>query len=182
VELGGGKVLDPVFSDCGVVGESRYMVDGQPDLAETFSCLATVGTTGRNDPRPMDAMIRAVTTLNQAGECNEGFLRDDAILVVTFLASRDDDNDSEGDPKIWEAYLVDAKNGDESAVAVLGFVDDSDLPDGQCPEDYSGSPGLDLRDFAESFTRGAWCSICAPDYAPCFLEAVSAIDAACDEF
>jgi hypothetical protein len=67
-------------------------------------------------------------------------------------------------------------------MVVLGFVDDSDVPGGVCPESDHSQPGVILRGFAESFTYGQWCSICSPDYMPCFLDAVSVIDIACDEF
>ena len=39
-----------------------------------------------------------------------------------------------------------------------------------------------LRSFAESFTHGAWASVCAADYAPFFIDAVATIDTTCDEF
>ena len=57
----------------------------------------------------------------QAGGCNEGFLRDDAILVVTFITD-EEDTGSAGNPDSWKQTLVDAKGGNEEAIVVLGLV------------------------------------------------------------
>ena len=67
---------------CEVAGGKRYIAKGQPNLAETFSCLARVGGSG------YDLIGQALTAavspeLRAPGGCNEGFLRDDALLVVT---------------------------------------------------------------------------------------------------
>jgi hypothetical protein len=174
--LGGGKVNDPGGMACGVQGTNRYMVNGQPDLSNTFACLATVGTGGDGNEKPMEAMIDAITTLNAAGECNEGFLRDDAILVVTFITDEEDVMKSAGDPASWKADLVAAKGGVETAVVVLGLFGEPPAP--PCEAD----PSQRLFDFATSFTYGTSGSICAADYTPFFHDAVSVIDTACDEF
>jgi hypothetical protein len=186
VVLGAGKAVDVAQNDCGILDGRRYMVDGQPNLTETFECVALVGAGGDGNERPMEAMMEAVDTLNESGECNEGFLRKDAILVVTFITDEEDVGKSVGDPAAWRQALVDAKTGDEKAVVVLGLVGDTDLPDGLC-EPYDGmgngaEPAPVLRQFAGSFEHGQWGSVCEPDYAPFFAEAVSVIDAACDEF
>ena len=39
-----------------------------------------------------------------------------------------------------------------------------------------------LQRFVESFERGSLGSVCAPDYASFFAQAVSEIDTACEEF
>jgi hypothetical protein len=43
-------------------------------------------------------------------------------------------------------------------------------------------PAPRLRAFVEQFENGVVGSVCAPDYAPIFLEAVAVIDVACDTF
>ncbi|HEY8380237.1 MAG TPA: hypothetical protein VIK91_27295, partial [Nannocystis sp.] len=180
--LGAGKVNDPLGNPCGVDSGKRYLLDSQQDLTETFSCVAKVGAGGDGNETPMAAMLEALGPLNQAGECNEGFLRDDAILVVTFITDEDDDpKKSMGDPATWKQALVDLKGGNEEAIVVLGLIGDPDVPGGLCGvQDAQASPRL--RTFAESFTHGQWGSVCAPDYAPFFAEAVSVIDTACDDF
>ena len=137
---------------------------------------------GDGTERPMEAMVDAVTTLNQVGQCNEGFLRDDAILVVTFITDEEDSGKSAGTPVSWKGDLVAAKNGDEDAIVMLGLVGDPDVPNGTCAVMGSAEASPILRGFAESFNFGSWGSICALDYTPFFSAAVSTIDSACDNF
>jgi hypothetical protein len=181
-ELGGGKVADPGGNACGVQGMNRYMVDGQPNLSPTFECLATVGTGGDGNERPMEAMLRSVTDLNAMGECNEGFVRDDAILVVTFITDEEDAGKSQGNPTTWKQDLVTLKNGDEDAIVMLGLIGDPDVPNGVCTTMGDAQASPNLRTFADSFTYGSWGSICSLDYTPFFHDAVSVIDTACDLF
>jgi hypothetical protein len=179
VEIGAGKDDDQLGNPCGIAGDLRYMLDSQPNLEQTFSCLALVGTGGDGLERPMDALIEAIGPKNAVGECNEGFLRDDAVLVVTVITDEDDVDQSMGNPAVWEQTLIDAKNGNEEAIVLLGLVGDGSVMGGQCPSDVDAPV---LRSFAESFTYGQVGSVCAPDYAPFFEQAVSVIDTACDEF
>jgi hypothetical protein len=203
--LGGGKVKNLDAQSCSIQGNQRYLVQGQPDLGSTFECLARVGVRGSGDERPMGAMVGALAP-NQVGPggCNEGFLRDDAILVVTVITDEEDDpndapgdgcsaidNDpnSQGNPASWRDAVISAKNGDEEAVVFLTLLGDCDVPGGVCGPLVQtngvwsgGEPSPRLRTLAESFTYGSWGSVCAPDYSAFFQEAVSVIDTACDGF
>jgi len=178
VELGAGKVKDPLDNDCNFSSGNRWMTDQEPNLQSAFECAALVGAGGDGNERPMEALTEAIGPQQGMGACNEGFLRDDAILVVTFITD-EEDGGSMGDPNTWKQAVIDAKNGDETAVVVLGLVGDSDVAGGTCT---SGQPAPKLRQFADSFTQGQWGSVCAPDYTPFFQQAVSVIDAACDNF
>ena len=178
-EIGAGKLADPEGNPCGIDGDLRYMLDTQTNLEQTFSCLALVGTGGDGLERPMDATLDAIGVQSGGGGCNEGFLRDDAVLVVTIISDEDDVDQSMGDPASWKQALVDAKGGNEEAVVVLALVGDGGAEGGQCPDDVDAPV---LRSFAESFPYGQVGSVCAPDYSPFFVQAVSVIDTACDEF
>ena len=172
----------------------RFLVDDGTDPGPAFSCLARVGTSGEGaSERPMEAMVTAVSgDLAAPGACNEGFLREDALLVVTVLTDEEDDLDdpsgpgSAGDPVSWHDALVAAKGGREDAVVVLGLIGDSDQPDAVCPpwspgSGDSGEPSPRLRALVESFgEQGVTGSVCADDYTPFFLDAVDTVDAACD--
>jgi hypothetical protein len=177
--LGAGKTEDPLEHDCGIAGGLRYMVDSQPDLAATFQCVAMVGAGGDGQERPIEAMQLAVTTEAAMGACNDGFLRDDAILVVTFIT--DEDTEEPLTPADWKQVLVDAKHGQEEAIAMLGLLGDSALPGGVCTTDQADDAPR-LRSFAESFTHGSWASVCTADYTPFFIASVATIDTTCDEF
>ncbi len=194
---------------CNFLGGKRYIIDGQPDLNPTFYCVAGNRTdTGLTDEKAAGALLGAISPeMNAPGGCNDGFLRRDAILVVTMITDEDDDpNDhlaritmdddlnSVGDPTSWKQAVVDAKNGDENAVVMLGLLGDQDVATGGtwCPPivtnagEQTGIEGAEetprLRQLSESFPNGMWAGICEPNYAPFFDQAVSVIDAACEAF
>lgn len=181
--------------DCMIAGGGRFIAQGQPDLSDTFACIATVGTSGDSDERPMGALGAALSPgLLGAGECNEGFLRADAILVVAIVTDAGPESSTEaqnGDPGAWRQALIDAKGGDAGAIAVLGVISDGDQPGGLCPDVQPGNwdgqspvPNPKIRQLVESFDdRGVLASICEPDYAPFFVDAVATvIDQTCEEF
>lgn len=176
---GAGQVLDQSGNDCGVVGDQRFITAGQPDLKETFQCLALVGDYGMALERPVTAAIKAITTETQDGGCNAGFLRDDALLVVTLItddphgvvaASQYEDAGYLADAEGWFDAFVDAKGGVADNVVMLGVLDPG-----------SGSPVfVDLVDrFGD---RGLIGDITEDDYSGFFEQAVGLIDTACDEF
>jgi hypothetical protein len=123
--------------------------------------------------------------LNADGRCNEGFLRKDAVLVVTVITDEEDER-SDLDPPDWHSRLLAVKGNDESALVVLGLVGDVNLdeglPGGPCPRaDADGAPRL--QEFVGSFgERGLLGSVCAPDYTSFFSSAVDSIEGACSEF
>lgn len=172
--------------DCDFVGGQRFMTDAEPNLAASFQCAARVGTDSQNDPeRPMEAMVQAVSGQGAVGGCNTGFLRDDAILVVTFITDEDDDpNDgSAGTVETWRQALITAKNGDEEAIVMLGLFGDGDLPNPVCGGLSDAEVSPRLRQFLDSWgDKGFFGSICAPDYDDFFQTAVDIIDTTCDEF
>ncbi len=181
-ELGAGRTLDVRDNVCGITSGRRYMLDTQPDLSTVFSCLALAGTGGDNNERPMEALVNAVTIHNPPGECNGGFVRDDAILVVTFITDEPDNGKSVGDPVSWKAAVVGAKNGNEDAVTMLGLIGDPDIPGSPCALSGEGASAPRLRTFAESFNFGSWGSVCSADYTPFFSAAVAVVKGACDGF
>ncbi len=192
--LGAGKVNDFNDTPCGITGTRRYIVDGQPNLDATFGCLANVGTTGSGDEQQAGAAVTALSSMmNDPGGCNDGFLRNDAILVLTIITDEEDGEDgdpdmsSPGNAASWKQAIVDAKLGDEQAVVVLALVGDPDVPSPTCTpgggaQVNGAEPAAQLRQFAESFAHGSWGSVCAPDYTPFFQQAVGVIDSACDDF
>jgi hypothetical protein len=175
--------------DCSFATGARYMDSSEPDLSGAFECAAQVGVSSyAGTERPMEAMVQAVTASTEAAACNEGFLRDDAILVVTFITDENDNNgDSAGTPAGWRQALISAKNGDENALVVLGLFGDNDQPGAICQALGSGTDGAEpsprLREFVNSFgDKGFFGSVCAPSYDDFFQQAVGLIDVTCDEF
>ncbi|MFH1436122.1 MAG: hypothetical protein ABIJ56_10445 [Pseudomonadota bacterium] len=67
-----------------------------PDLAAAekaildFACIAALGTDGCEWEQPLEAAHEALMSHSLPGGVNEGFLRNDSILVVLFLTDEDD--------------------------------------------------------------------------------------------
>ncbi|MEM6993360.1 MAG: hypothetical protein AAF721_22800 [Myxococcota bacterium] len=166
---------------CTIAGGNRYIVPGDPDMAGTFACMATVGVAGHTQERPMDALVAALAPeINAAGGCNAGFLRSDALLVITLLSDDSAYHDMPG-PTDWYQAVVDAKGGDPSSVVVLGLTPDWD----GCSQGNGGTDGAHWTEFIEMFgdngLRGNVCGS-APEYVDFFQSAVSTIDQACRDF
>ncbi|MDC0717651.1 hypothetical protein [Nannocystis bainbridge] len=192
-QYGSGRQFDQYGARCPIADERRYMLASQPDLVSTFACTAGIGAFGSGDERPIHAALSALGDVqNGPGGCNEGFLRDDAILVLVIITDEEDDNievneGSPGEPAAWYEAVVAAKHGVPDAAVVLGLVGDSNLPGGLCPpvwdpDEDGGEAAPRLQSFVDMFSGGVIGSVCAADYTPFFVEAVSVIDTACDIF
>jgi len=164
---------------CEIAGGNRYMTEAEPDLNATFACVAQVGTAGHPSERPMDALVAAMADgINGPGGCNEGFLRDDALLVVTFIS--DDPNvEDAGTPQDWYDAVVAAKNGDPTSVVVLGMIPAFD----GCRPDDKPEAGAHWAEFVAMWgAQGSSASVCELDYSPFFAGAIGIIDEACENF
>ena len=101
-----------------VLAQGRYITSKDPDPKAAFECIAKVGSGGGIDS-PADAMVAAISwpllgTNGYPPSCNQGFLRDDALLVVTIIADGYDDISS-GPAWAWRKALIDAKHQDAAA-------------------------------------------------------------------
>ncbi|HLT35350.1 MAG TPA: hypothetical protein VK034_03670, partial [Enhygromyxa sp.] len=157
--------------DCALVGGNRYIEAGEPDLLTAFSCIARVGVDGSDAERPMDALVRAIgPELGEPDGCNEGFVRDDAILVITIITDEPDEH-SMGDPADWADAVIAAKGGNPEAVVVLGLLPDGDLDMPLCGAEAITAPRM--SEFLQLFDASSRASVCEPDYSPFFVDAVS---------
>jgi hypothetical protein len=139
-----------------------------------------VGSDGDGSERPMSSMVSALSfELAQPGACNEGFIREDAILVITIITDEEDD-DSTGIPDGWFANVISSKKGDETAIVMLGLLNDNDAAAPVCPPD-SQDPAK-IRSFVDMFPNSIRGSVCAPSYNEFFQQAVDLIDTTCQEF
>jgi hypothetical protein len=195
--LGAGEVApyngEATNAICLAPGTDRFLSsDAEPaEIAELFGCIAKVGTGGSGYELPISAIAEAVTTQSEPGGCNEGFLRDDAILVVTFISDDvlmpgiDDDASTVGSPQAWYDAIVSAKDGKADEVVVLGILWDG-TSDASCVyPDADGEvlPADRFVEFVDLFgDRGSIGDVCSDAYDPFFAQAVGLIDTACDEF
>jgi len=160
---------------CGL-DEHRYMTAEDLDTPGLFECLARVGTGGSSN-RMGDALVAAVgPELN--GGCNEGFIRPDALLVLTMIGPEDSAVDvakSKGTWQEWRQAVVDAKGGDESAIVALGIISGDDcLP--------NTDPHIRLCELIPSFLYSRLEHLTLDDYGPAFENAAEMALDACSLF
>lgn len=192
---------DSSDGNCGpYVSGFNYMTEND-DLVDTFGCAGQVGTGGSGDERPMDAMLTALQPpLTEEDECNEHFLRDDALLVVVIITDEEDDHESmaeacndnpldgsAGDPGTWFDAMVEIK-GREESVVVLSLVGPDGVAAPMCPELDKCNGGIEgaevaprILEFTSMFTFGFVGQVCS-DFGPIFQESIAVIKTACDEF
>ena len=175
-------------ANCGPYASGHNYMTEADDLNSTFACAAQVGTSGSGQERPMQAMVETVQKVQGGpGQCNEGFIRDDALLVIVIITDEwDGPNDPEipgstGDPQSWYDAVVAAKLGipeNAVAVALINYVGSPTCPPSSAPYD-----GVHIRDFVNLFgTNGFLGGVCEPDYGPTFALAVGVIEEACNNF
>ncbi len=169
---------------CDLDSGRRYITTGQHDLADTFTCMAQVGVHGSGITG--EAMVAALQPkINDPDDeyaCNGGFLRDDALLVVTLIQDGYD-VDSLGTVDDWIEALRAAKKGDDDAFAVLVLTTDIDVGYQQLchPNDFIMYKNR-LRLLAEGVDHGFVGSICMESFVPFFTEHVAHLVDLCDDF
>lgn len=195
-ELGAGRVINGGYrasnADCAFPEGRRWLRYDDEGLETRFSCAVQVGVSGPGNEQPTMALAAAVGADTTAGDCNAGFIRDDALLVVV-LVTDEDEGDFVGDehfdevvaPRVF-GQLIDLKGGDPNGVVMISLIDDFEAgPDAECeapafPLNFGPAPHL--RRFTELFPRHVFGSVCAPDYSIPLVEAIETIDEACREF
>lgn len=192
-ELGAGVIqpynMGASNAVCGVPGNKRYLTSDtdQAQIEALFPCMAQVGTFGSGAEMPMSALSAAVT--DQANACNAGFVRDDAVLVVTVISddypvpSTADDASTVGAPMQWYDDVVAAKNGHPEHVVMLGVINTDDATCVSGAGDPIVHPTERFVELVQMFgDKGIMGNICNDDYDAFFEQAVALIDTTCDEF
>lgn len=174
---GGGAVGHP----CDLDG-LRYITSEQDDVFDKLQCITKVGVNG-DEPRFGDAIIAAMSDeMNGPGGCNEGFLRDDALLFIAIIADGDDQDDSKSKPPVWYDAVVAAK-GRADSVVVLGVIPQPLAdPDNPCSPYDPDPTNNEISIFGNMFPYYTEGDTCAPDYAPIFKAAAEKVALACEQF
>jgi hypothetical protein len=176
----GGLVVEAQAGSClPFAGDGNFITE-QDDLATKFNCVANVGEDGDSDEKVGDSLISLLNSQfggNDVSECNDGFLRNDALLVIVILTDENDSSDT--DPEDWYAAVVAAKGIPENAV-VLSLTWNAN--EQNCQENLSESTGYTIVEFVEMFPNHATGNICDASYAGFFSSTVPVIDSACDDF
>ena len=164
---------------CDLADGRRYITNADPDPLAAFECVAQVGTGGAGN-FSAEAMLAALQPdLNGPGRCNEGFLRDDALLVVTIIRDNGD-GDSQGEPEDWVDGLYWSKGNNPDAVFVLVITTDGDIWPSLCWPNQPPTGEARLRTFVNLVEHGYIGSICEDSYGPFFAEALAQIGPLCD--
>lgn len=169
---------------CDLDSGRRYITNGQQELGDAFSCIAQVGIDG--GPLTGDALVAAlqpeINDPNDDYACNGGFLRDDALLVVTIIQDVYEEA-SVSTVEDWIAALRSAKHFDNDAFAVLVLSTDVDVGYKQLclPNEFNPNKNR-LRLLAEGVDHGFIDSICRDSFVPFFKEHVDDLVELCDDF
>jgi hypothetical protein len=160
---------------CVIEGDARYIVPEEPDVLPSMTCLADLGVRLYETPRTADALVAALSQEHlEEGGCNEGFLRDDALLVI-FLVTDKSDTASAGNPMAWYEAVVEAKGGRAQDVMVISLFA-GDLT--QC-DAGAQAPGR-LADFVDLFPNALRLDICVPSYHDALVGTVIPTGTACE--
>ena len=190
----GALVTQTEFGPCGPFAEGRRFITEQDDLATAFQCIGQVGVSGSGFELPVSALVAGVQPpLMAPGGCNEGFIRDDAILVIVIVTddppypgTPDDADPPLPDIGVWHDPVLAAKLDNPEAVVVIGFIPWDDLTcvcPWCCPGLGCMAASPNLIDFVESFgSQGVLASVCEPDYSPIFASTIDTINTTCAGF
>lgn len=170
----GGLISSGQYCGPFVSGESYMTEDDDLDVA--FPCAARVGIEGSGDERPLLAAMAALTQpMTNEGACNEGFVRDDGLLVLVIVT----DEDAETDPTQAALTIIETKPNlfaDVVAVALVNTTDDyCNLQDGE----GSSEEAPRLESFVAQFPYGLVGPICTEYYDEIFDDVVTTIAQAC---
>lgn len=175
--LGAGNVFaagdDAYNKPCTIEGGQRYLTRDQPNLSETFACIAQLGSSGGGWIG--EALTAAVSPqLSWPGACNHGFLRDDALLMVTLVDYSYDEEGkplgSAGTPEEWYQAVLKAKHGDPESVVMFSLLDPACPPQDRTCKLVKMFPYWFIEYGAVS------------NYGPAFEQATELIEVACDGF
>ena len=124
--------------------------------------------------------LRSSTTPHPV-ELVEGFLRDDALLVVVFISDTEDDSKTYAKQQ-YEAIV--AAKGDPGAVVMLAVVNNAPgdyEPADKC--DYEGGDSYGtFEDLLSRFPYVVFGDTCTTSFAPFFDQAADKISEACGSF
>ncbi len=187
----GALVTSTQSGVCGPYAQGYSYMTVEDELDQTFACAARVGTDGDVWEKPMAAALSAVSLpLNEEGECNDGFIRDDALLVLVLITDEDDEppgpagSGSPGSPAEWVEEIVERKGGEEANIVVLALVgtDGIEIPN-VCAQGQGQEEGAEfgqrILQFVDAFSYGYVGDVCADDYEAFFDETLSLIHTAC---
>ena len=172
---------------CNFAGGKVWMDSSSPNLVSEFKCVGDIDSSdmlceGNNDDeQPATAAATALEPMWMgAGKANEGFMRDDALLVV--VAITDEDEQPVPGANAQEVYdrLV-ALKGDVNKMVFLGIGGQT-----SCDGVYgSADEAQKLQAVTKLFTdkqRGVFWDLCQGNLDQGLTKALEVIESACEDF
>ncbi|MGB1017047.1 MAG: hypothetical protein ACPG4T_23120, partial [Nannocystaceae bacterium] len=165
----------------------RFLTSESPGLLEKLNCATRkwpFGGFGLTGGWPGHPLMVSVTG-DGPNDCNKGFLRDDALLIVVYVTNTalDADDPDTAAPEAMTQALFEAKNGNSDAVGVIGLITDRSMVDPVCQPpgnpDFPRKPVIFLRDLMPHRVMG---SICATDTKPYFDEGIEMMLDLCEQY
>jgi hypothetical protein len=187
------SAIDPT-SSCNFSTAGPFMEGAAEAFPDEFACAAIVGTDGNPIEQQVGALLAAVDPAASAeGACNEGFLRDDALLVFLMITDEEDDHTdmpapqggSLGEPQEWYDAVVAAKNGKANNIVGLGLIGGSPRFEDCAALSMDGNGAEQssrLEQFLLQFDTHFEGSVCSPNYGMFFDEALATVSQGCMNF
>lgn len=174
------------FGTCSLSNGLRFATD-EDDLVEAITCLTAIEWAGEGYSRPIGGIIRALSQENAApGACNEGFLREDAVLGIFIVNSSfpientPDEAHPDTDTSEWYDAIAAVKGGDVSAISMFGFVA---IEPFDCYE-QGGSEATNFVELIDAFggERRSFCQDSVADFEAGFIAGVEQLAATCEAY
>jgi hypothetical protein len=187
------SAADPA-SSCNFSTGGPFMEGAAEAFPDEFACAAIVGTDGNPIEQQVGSLLAAVDPAASAeGACNEGFLRDDALLVFLMITDEEDDHTdmpapqggSLGEPQEWYDAVVAAKNGKSNNIVGLGLIGGSPRFDDCTALSMDGNGAEQtsrLEQFLDRFDTHFEGSVCSPTYSTFFDDALETVSQGCMNF
>ncbi|MEZ4449118.1 MAG: hypothetical protein R3B09_06530 [Nannocystaceae bacterium] len=158
----------------------RYLKKGDTNMEEIFLCAARGGYSGGGIGHGWSTVRAVSDDFNGPGGCHEGFLRDDALLVIVWITDYGDLT-SEYSPLAWSQLVKGVKGDKDDGIVILGLINDAGLEPRYCKTDNDGSEDrlVKMLSYFQHTMRG---SVCMPDYTDFIVQGAKFVLDICDVY
>jgi hypothetical protein len=171
--------------ECSFQSGEVWMDSSSTALTSEFQCVADLYSddmecSGNSDDEQPTSAVAAALEAPFSEEANAGFLRDDALLVVVAITDEDEQPVPRQSPQEIHDRLV-ATKGEAKNVVFLGIGGKTDCDGVYGSADEAENMQRLVSTFAED-GRGFFWDLCAGRLEDGLTNALSTIEAACEEF
>jgi hypothetical protein len=178
-----------VSGSCNFSSGKAWMESTSPALVDEFKCVGDIDSSDMlcgGDSDDEQSATAAATSLEPdwlgAGKANEGFLRDDALLVVVAITDEDEQPTPESSAQEVYDRLTAIKGGDVKKMVFLGIGGASDCENGAYGSADEATKLRAVTDLFIADQRGVFWDLCQGNLDQGLTQALTTIDAACQDF